>query len=332
MRKAISRIIIILLLAVLIISLSKVLTQERVVVIDNGQSSRFVSSSEGPVRIINSSLASESLSDKSRINAIFLGVPGQGNSAPELTDTLMVMSYNQDSQNGFLLSIPRDFLVKIPETSFYTKINHLYQKGGVEAIESVLSKITGLEFDYKVVIDLEGVKQIIDEIGGIDILVEEEIYDPAFPGPNNSYQLFTLEKGWHHLDGETALKYIRTRHNPTGDFARMARQQKVLMAIKEKIVVLNPIINLPLIANLWRAVDSHFQTNLSLQNIKSFLKLAKGINMENIESKVLDPTTQLVAPDHILLGGQNAYILKPTAGLENYQEIQNYINNLIKEI
>jgi len=328
-----NKIVLIIFFLILVFFLSKFLTQERVIIINNsGQASRFFSDSENPIQIIsaNSSLSKLS-SNKERINAIFLGIPGQGNNAPELTDTLMVISYNQDNNNGILLSIPRDLLVKIPETGLYTKINQLYQRGGVETIESVLSKITGLDFNYKIVIDLEGVKKIIDEIGGIDIFVEEEIYDPAFPGANSSYQLFILKEGWHHLDGETAIKYIRTRHNPTGDFARMARQQKVLMAIKEKIVVLNPIINLPLIANLWRAIDKHFQTNLSLQNIKSFLKLAEDIGSEKIKFEVLDPTTGLVAPDHIMLGGQSAYILKPTAGLENYKEIQNYIANLIEQ-
>lgn len=265
-----------------------------------------------------------------RTNALFLGIPGKGNSAPNLTDTLMVMSINRASKQGFLLSIPRDLAVKIPNTGFYTKINALYQQKGMEVVQTVLKEITGLDFDYDVVIDLQGVKKIIDQIGGINIFVEENIYDPAFPGPNNSYQLFTLNKGQQHLNGETALKYIRTRHEPTGDFARMSRQQKILIALKEQISSLHPIQDLDVVLNVWETLKNHFQTNLSLYNIKNLWETIKDIDFEKIEFKVLDPTTGLVVADHMILGGIKAYILRPKAGLNNYTEIREYLSNLIK--
>lgn len=265
-----------------------------------------------------------------RVNAIFLGIPGKGNNAPKLTDTLMIMSIDEKTKEGFLLSIPRDLFVRIPGTNIYTKINALYQKSGIGVVKTVLAEITGLDFDYNIVIDLEGVKKIIDQVGGIDILVERDIYDPAFPGPNNSYQLFILEAGWQHLDGETALKYIRTRHDPTGDFARMHRQQQVLTALQEKISSLHPIWNLAIVLNIWRTITSHFKANLTLENIKTFWEIAKYINLEKIEFRVLDSATGLVAPGYTFLGSQRAYILKPKAGLGNYEEIREYVANLIQ--
>lgn len=269
--------------------------------------------------------------ESKRINAIFLGIPGQGNSAPELTDTLMVMSADKKTGKGFLLSIPRDLLVKIPDTDYYTKINNLYQKGGIDSVQTVLSEITGLNFDYNMVIDLQGVKKAIDQLGGIDVFVEKEIYDPAFPGPNNSYQLFRLEQGWQHLDGETALKYIRTRYGAGGDFARMARQQKVLIALKEKISSLSPLWDSATILGLWQNLTGHFKTNLGLENIKAFWQTAKYLDLEKIEFKVLDPSTGLLVSDYTTLGGQRAYILKPARGLFDYSEIQEYIDNLVKQ-
>lgn len=321
---------------------SMVLTTKRVIIIENqtragpnlaevtDNSFDFQASISALQPLTKERVIAKALDEKGdRVNTIFLGIPGKGNNAPNLTDTLMVMSVDEDTGEGFLLSIPRDLLVKIPGTNLYTKINHLYQKNGIDSVRTILSEITGLDFDYKIVVDLEGVKKIIDQVGGIDIFVEKDIYDPAFPGPNNSYQLFTLKNGWQHLDGISALKYIRTRNDPGGDFARMRRQQKVLTVLKEKISSLHPIWNLAIILDIWKTVMGHFQTNLSLKNIKTFWNIIKDIDLEKIEFKVLDPTTELLVSGHTILNEQRAYILKPKAGLDNYNEIRKYINSLI---
>lgn len=304
---------------ILLLAISYPLSKTRVIVIENQSASQTY--------VYNTV---EDKKESRRINAIFLGIPGEGNNAPELTDTLMIMSADDKTGEGFLLSIPRDLLVKIPNTNLYTKINNLYQENGIDSVQTALKEITGLDFDYNIVVDLQGVEKAIDQLGGIDIFVEEKIYDPAFPGPNNSYQLFTLEQGWHHLDGETALKYIRTRHSPGADFARMARQQKILIALKEKISSLSPLWDSATILELWKTLTGHFKTNLSLENIKPFWQTAKYLDLEKIEFKVLDPSTGLLVSDYTTLGNQKAYILKPAKGLFDYSEIQKYISNLIQ--
>lgn len=321
MRNVLAKAIIISILILLIFPLSEIITKKRVIIIENPPKAEGIVA--GPPECCPGQLSA------GRINALFLGMAGEGNNAPNLTDTLIVMSINEKNKEGFLVSIPRDLLVKIPGKNIYTKINALYQEGGLDSLENILNEITGLNFDYDIVIDLEGVKKIIDQVGGIDIFVDNDIYDPDFPGPNNSYQVFALKKGWQHLDGETALKYIRTRHDPTGDFARMNRQQKVLTALKDKISSLHPLWNLAIIFEIWKTVTGHFQTNLSITNIKTFWTMAKDIDLEKIKFKTLDPTTELLVPDHFVFGNEEAYILKPRAGLNNYSEIRNYINQLI---
>ncbi len=327
----------ILILLALVFPLSKIITKKRVIIIEG--SSNYQPTADQPKTgeskgITNNPFAARILitpneNENNRVNAFFLGIPGKGNSAPNLTDTLMIMSVNPINKQGLLLSIPRDLVVKIPNTNYYTKINALYQQKGIDVVQNVLKEITGLDFDYNIIIDLQGVKKIIDQIGGIDIFVEEVIYDPAFPGAGNSYQLFALKKGEQHLDGETALKYIRSRHNPTGDFARMSRQQKVLIALKEQISSLHPIWNIDIVLNVWETLKNHFQTNLSLHNIKALWQTTNDIDFEKIEFKVLDPTTDLVVADHMILGGAKAYVLRPKKGLGDYSEIREYISNLI---
>lgn len=322
MKKALTKAIVISILALLIFPLSQIVTKKRVIIIENPPKAEGIVA--GPPECCHGQLSAGK-----QINALFMGVAGEGNNAPNLTDTIIVISVDEKTKEGFLLSVPRDLFVKIPGTNRYTKINALYQEGGTDSVLSILNEITGLNFDYDIVVDLDGVKRIIDQVGGIDVFVENDIYDPAFPGPNNSYQVFSLKRGWQHLDGETALKYIRTRHEPSGDFARMNRQQKALIALKDKLSSLHPLWNLAIIFDIWKTLKGHLQTNLSIANIKTFWKLAKDIDLEKIEFKTLDTTTELLIPDHVILGDDVAYILKPRAGLDNYSEIRNYINQLI---
>jgi len=327
MSKPLAMAITISILMLSIFPLSQVVTRKRVFIIDNASDSLDFQASI----FTNTTNQNFPSSDKGkRINTLFLGIPGEKNNAPNLTDTLIVMSVDQETKKGFLLSIPRDFLVKLPKTNSYTKINAFYQETDLVATQKALSEITGLDFDYNILIDLAGVKKIIDQIGGIDIFVEKDIYDSSFPGPNNSYQPFAIKQGQHHLDGETALKYIRTRHDWNGDFARMKRQQQVLIALKEKISSLHPLWNLAVVLNVWQIIKNHFKTNLSIKNIKNFWQMAKEIDLEKIDFRVLETATGILIPDHTILGGEEAYILKPRAGLGNYKEIQEYIGNLTK--
>lgn len=305
----------------LVLPIFKLATEGRVVVINNplleGQTASLTREVEP--------------ADKSIINAIFLGTPGEGNNAPDLTDTLMVLSFNPNTNKGLLVSIPRDLLVNLPGTNSYIKINALYQKTNIKTVQEVLSEITGLDFDYRVAVNLDGVKELIDQIDGIDVFIAQDIYDPNFPGVNNSYELFSLKKGLQHLDGQTALKYIRTRHSPRGDFDRMAHQQQVLVALKEKMADLHPLWDLPIILDLWQTLNRNLESNLSIFNIKNFWNIFREINLEEINFKILDTTTDLVFADNVLLGNGQAYVLKPKAGLNNYSEIQNYIKNLVSQ-
>ena len=109
----------------------------------------------------------------------------------------------------------------------------------------------------------------------------------------------------------------------------MSRQQKVLIALKEQISSLHPIWNIDIVLNVWETLKNHFQTNLSLHNIKALWQTTNDIDFEKIEFKVLDPATGLVVSDHMVLGGNKAYILRPKKGLGDYNEIREYISNLI---
>ena len=162
-------------------------------------------------------------------NILCLGIPGKGHPGEKLTDTIILAVVNLP-KNITLISIPRDLLVEISYSNQkkLTKINHLYQIGGIDLIKKKVQEITGIEANNYVIVDLIAVKEIIDALDGLNIYVPYDINDYYFPGPNYSYTTFSIKKGWRYLDGELALKYIRTRHIGEGDFDRMKRQQQVI--------------------------------------------------------------------------------------------------------
>ncbi|MFH1129152.1 MAG: LCP family protein [Patescibacteria group bacterium] len=264
---------------------------------------------------------------KDRINFLFLGIPGEGNSAPQLTDTILIINSSPKGENPIAISIPRDLLVKYPEKNYYTKINALYKYGGIEIIKTKIKEITDLDINYYLVLDLSGVKQIIDKLDGIDVEIEEDIYDPKFPAEYNSYETFSLQKGVQHLNGETALKYIRTRNQVNGDFSRIEHQQQVISAIKDKALKLNVLWNFPTILGLWNDLKQNAETNIGLIDIKYVLKLIKKTDLSKIQFNTIAPP--LVISDTKNLSGEIASVVIPKNGIENYQEIKNYINNLL---
>jgi len=277
---------------------------------------------------ISASIFPALIREKERVNFLFLGIGGESNPAPNLTDTIILINSTPKAENPIGISIPRDLLVKIPNKNYFTKINALYQYGGIENVKTIVNEITGLEIDYYLMLDLEAVKILIDKLGGIDINVEESIYDPKFPSAYDSYEIFSLEKGNQHLNGETALKYIRTRNQPEGDFSRIKRQQQVISALKGKILSLNFIWDFPKILGIWKTLQDHAQTNIGITDIKYAWNLAKKTSLDEIKFSTISPP--LVVSGEQILGGEKAYILKPRLGLNNYSEIKNYINELIK--
>jgi len=281
---------------------------------------------------INSSSLSQ---DKDRINLLFLGIPGRGYHGEKMTDTIIIINSGPKAENPVGISIPRDLLVKFPDKNYYVKINSLYGAGadgkqGIELITTKIKEITDLDIDYFIVFDLEGVKSLIGQLNGIDVVVKENIYDPKFPGPDDSYEVFSISRGIHHLDGETTLKYIRSRNQTGGDFARIQRQQEVINILKNRILSLNFFWDFPTILNIWKTINTHTYTNIGLDDIKYAWNLAKKTNLDTIKFNTLDQ--ELLISDEIMLDNEKAYVLEPETGVENYQEIKNYIKQLITNL
>lgn len=270
-----------------------------------------------------------------RINILLLGIGGKGHPGQNLTDTIMLVSLNTKTNQVALYSIPRDMYVKIPEWNYSAKINTIYQLGpsgsknnsaaGADLIVKTIKDLTALKINYYAILNFGGFEKIIDTIGGINITSERDIYDPSYPGPNYSYAPFKLERGFHHLDGATALKYARERHNdPEGDFGRAKRQQEVMQSAKNKIFSVGTFLNPVEVNNIFDALGNNIITNVTPAEIVSFLELARKMDTQNINNVVLDAWNKdsLLKIVHI----NNFSALVPRVG--NLSEIQELAQNV----
>ncbi len=269
-----------------------------------------------------------------RINILLLGISGENHPSRNLTDTIMIMSADTNQKKVSMLSLPRDLYANIPELSYSAKINTVYQYGlqnneGTEPVKKTVEEITGIPIHYFLILDFDGFKKIIDDIGGVNIMVERDIYDPRYPGPNYSYETFEIKKGLRHMDGETALKYARERHNdPQGDFGRARRQQQVIQAVKNRVFSLQTFLNVFTLNNLLDTLEQNLKTNIQLNEIESFINLAKVVDSQNITNEVVDAWNKdsLLKVSHINTGSARMFILIPRVG--NFSEVQELAQNI----
>lgn len=262
-------------------------------------------------------------------NILVLGRPGQGYSGGDLTDTIILAHLEPIEERATLISLPRDLLVKVPGRDNLAKINSLYYSVGIEGLKEKVEEITDLPIDHYILVDLAVVKEIIKLVDGLNVYVPQDINDPYFPGANYTYQAFALKAGWRYLDGETTLKYIRTRYtSPNGDFDRMARQQQIIRLVKQKVLTLNPLWNFPTYFKIFNALKSHIQTDLGLMEMRGLWQAVQELNPSQITHLVIDKKrTNLLVGGQVMLGGQAASVVYPKAGQGDYTEIQRHIKD-----
>lgn len=174
------------------------------------------------------------------------------------TDTLLLFVADRATPLIGMVSVPRDLWVDIPDYG-QERINAAYEFGGSQTAKQTTSNVLGQPVDRYALIGLQGVRDVVDAVGGVDITVAQAIHDDAYPTDDYGYQTVDIPAGRQHMDGETALEYARTRHQDS-DFGRIARQQQVLSAVRS--AMLNPV-NWPRIPAVIGAVRQSIQTDVS---------------------------------------------------------------------
>lgn len=283
-----------------------------------------------------------------RVNIMLMGRGGDGHEGPDLTDTILVASIDPIHKEAALISIPRDLWVKPKGGGGYTKINSVYanakyavqdgkkipnqdeeaDKAGQEATEKVLEEVLGIPIHYHAMVDFEAFRKAIDTVGGVDVDVKNQLYDPTVAWENNWNPLIAAV-GQQHFDGKKALLYVRSRHGSArGDFDRSERQREVILALKTKVLSLGTFSNPVKVTQLLDAFGDHVQTNFSSGELMRLYNIGKEIDASKVTSIGLaDPPNDFVTTSSA--GGQSVVI--PKAGIGEYAAIQNYIRNTVKD-
>lgn len=276
--------------------------------------------------------------ESERTNILILGMSGEGYESPELTDTILIASISENSEKNkiTLISLPRDLWVEIPGFGYFGKLNSLYLLGKKRDRENPfaliiakISEITGITPQYSIAVDVSALSRVVDSLGGINVWVENDLRDPNFPTKNFGTEVFEVKQGWRYFDGQTAAKYVRSRHTAYGDFDRIKRQQQVLLALKNKAAGLNPIYDLPKFFSLLDALKNNIALNLDLAEIKTLWNLSKNFGPNDLKGIVVDAdaTKNLIASGTAETLNGAASILHPLEGFEKYEKIKEYILN-----
>ncbi len=237
----------------------------------------------------------------------------QGDGPPR-TDTMMLVTLDPLTRTAGMLSIPRDLWVEIPgyghgriNTAYFLGEQDRLPGGGPELAVKTVEKFMGVPIQYYVQVDFGAFVKMVDEIGGVELTVYEELYiDPI--GKDNT---ILLKPGNYKFDGEMTLAYARVRYTEGGDFDRATRQQQVALAIQDTVLELS---NLPgLLASapaLYQDLAEGIRTNLGVDQMIALGMLALQISQDDVARAVIAPP-DMVTLETVLYAGEEAKVLKP---------------------
>jgi LCP family protein required for cell wall assembly len=280
-----------------------------------------------------------------RINVLLLGRGGGSHEAPDLTDTMILASIDPVNHTQSLLSIPRDLWVTVPSAGSM-KINAAWETGefkytgkvapgstdpkaiqaGFDLVDQTVESVLGVPIHYNMIVDFNAFEKAIGTVGGVTVNVPTDLIDPTMAWQNNKSPILA-KAGLQNFAGPQALNYVRSRET-TSDFARAQRQRAVLLALKTKLKTLGTLSNPVKISQLINDFGNNVSTDLSLDAASRLYSITNDIGDATTNSIGLaDKPNNFVTTGTI--NGQS--IDKPTAGLDKYAAIQQYVHSQLKD-
>ncbi len=234
------------------------------------------------------------------INLLLLGVGDSGHDGPDLTDTMIFVSIDPiDTRSVVLLSLPRDLLIDSREQTISGRINGIYanekrrliyrekmeeEAAGNLALQSVgdiIGEKLGVPIHGIVKADFTAFTLVVDALGGVDVVVPKSITDYTYPIAEDQTGLFQVEEGLQHFDGETALRYARSRHS-TSDFDRSARQQLLLSALANKVRSLPHTQQLSFVLDAYKMLQGHVITTFNGPQLLALGQITSMLSRERV--------------------------------------------------
>lgn len=246
----------------------------------------------------------------------------------QLTDSIMLLSVDQETNDIAIVSLPRDLYVGNTCTST-GKVNEVYycsnlygddEEGGATALQNTISEIFDVDIQYWVHVNWGALMELVDGIGGITVTLDEDIEDDWTGTYIKAGEPTDLD-GWH------AVALARARHGTTaGDFTRGNSQQKILAAVQKK--VMEGGLDLSTVLKLVDVIGDNVRMNFSLEEIKTVFYVAKETSMDSVRQiPLIDYANNIYYLSTAMMNGIS-YVV-PSAGTRNYSEIQDYVHQLI---
>ncbi len=267
-----------------------------------------------------------------RVNIAIFGMGGANHPGGTLADTEIVVSIDLKNNSAVLISVPRDLYVKVPGYGF-GKINTAYAYGektkkgnGAIVAKKTLEDTLGIPIHYYFAVDFEGFKRVVDLVGGVTVTVEKDIDDPFYPAKDMiHYAPVHFKAGTQTLNGERALQYARTRHT-SSDFARAARQQQVMVAVRDKALSIGFLTNPTNISEMLKIAGDDIRTDMQLNEIQQLFKIVKDLDSSKISNKVFD-----TAADGPLTGttDERGYVIVPRDGNYSYAGLKSIVHETL---
>ena len=220
------------------------------------------------------------------LNILIVGSDERHHDRPWRSDVIMVAAVDFANREVGVVSFPRDLWVNIPTVgenrintaTFWGALNKYPDGGGIGLLADTIEANFGVRIDHYMKINFESFKDAVDALGGIDVVVDCPIAGRFPPQPGSTHLVYkTLQPGTYHMDGFFALRYVRERKS-TSDVDRNRRQQRVLIALRNRAREVNIIPRLPA---LYDAMRDSIETDLGLTDILALGRLGIQIDSEN---------------------------------------------------
>ena len=263
---------------------------------------------------------------KERLNVLLIGTDQRPKEGTYNTDTLIVVSIDPQTKQVAMFSLPRD-TVDVPTPPgparqaygpvYPKKINAWFTSvrnradlfpgtdvtRGYNGLKAIIGNLYGLDIKYFVEVNFEGFKAVVDALGGVTINVQIPVVDDRYPGDSGSLERIYIPSGIQHMNGAQALQYARSRHT-SSDFDRGARQQRVLLSLKEQA---DPQALIPRLPELITALKKAVRTDVPVDQLDKLLGLASEVDTKDIRSFVFAPP--LYGQEN--LNSPRGYIIEP---------------------
>ncbi len=244
--------------------------------------------------------------EKDIINTLLIGVDSKDGTGR--SDTIMLVRYNPGNQMIGLVSIPRDTKMKLPERG-REKVNHAHAYGGPNYLAKTIENFLEIPIHHYVKVNMEGFKNSIDILGGVELKVEKDLYWSTPDGTD----VIDLQAGKQVLDGDKALQYVRFRADSEGDIGRVKRQQKLVKATIDELLRFRSITR---VSSLLREAKDNVTMTYNFQDLVRYGTSFHKIQWSEMESQVLPGKSAMI-------NGVWYYVVEKAEAQESIRDVIN---------